>query len=123
MREQFANGRRTSIEENELEQDIEDLIQQEDMVVTVSVCGLYQAGAALCLSGANRGGKGRSGMSTRDEDFVSNIFMPTHQPLLFSTSGMVYKLKVYKLPQGTPQARGKPWSMSFPWMTAKRLPR
>ncbi len=109
MREQFANDRRTSIEENELEQDIEDLIQQEDMVVTVSDAGYIKRVPLSAYRAQNRGGKGRSGMSTRDEDFVSNVFVAhTHQPLLFfSTSGMVYKLKVYKLPQGTPQARGK----------------
>ena len=109
MREQFANDRRSSIEENELEQDIEDLIQQEDMVVTVSDAGYIKRVPLSAYRAQNRGGKGRSGMSTRDEDFVSNVFVAhTHQPLLFfSTSGMVYKLKVYKLPQGTPQARGK----------------
>ena len=109
MREQFANDRRTSIEEHELEQDIEDLIQQEDMVVTVSDAGYIKRVPLSAYRAQNRGGKGRSGMSTRDEDFVSNVFVAhTHQPLLFfSTSGMVYKLKVYKLPQGTPQARGK----------------
>ena len=109
MREQFANERRTTIEEGFFEQDIEDLIQQEDMVVTVSDAGYIKRVPLSAYRAQNRGGKGRSGMSTRDEDFVSNVFVAhTHQPLLFfSSSGMVYKLKVYKLPQGTPQARGK----------------
>ena len=109
MREQFANERRTLIEEGNFDQDIEDLIQQEDMVVTVSNSGYIKRVPLSAYRAQNRGGKGRAGMSTRDEDFVSNVFVAhTHQPLLFfSTSGMVYKLKVYKLPQGTPQARGK----------------
>ena len=109
MREQFANERRTTIEEGFFEQDIEDLIQQEDMVVTVSDAGYIKRVPLSAYRAQNRGGKGRSGMSTRDEDFVSNVFVAhTHQPLLFfSSNGMVYKLKVYKLPQGTPQARGK----------------
>ena len=85
MREQFANDRRTSIEEHELEQDIEDLIQQEDMVVTVSDAGYIKRVPLSAYRAQNRGGKGRSGMSTRDEDFVSNVFVAhTHQPLLFS---------------------------------------
>ncbi len=109
MREQFFSERRTSIEEGEFEQDIEDLIQQEDMVVTVSDGGYIKRVPLSTYRAQNRGGKGRSGMSTRDEDFVSNVFVAnTHQPLLFfSTNGIVYKLKVFKLPQGTPQARGK----------------
>ena len=79
------------------------------MVVTVSDAGYIKRVPLSAYRAQNRGGKGRSGMSTRDEDFVSNVFVAhTYQPLLFfSTSGMVYKLKVYKLPQGTPQARGK----------------
>ncbi len=109
MREQFFSVRRTSIEEGEFDQDIEDLIQQEDMVVTVSDGGYIKRVPLSAYRAQNRGGKGRSGMSTRDEDFVSNVFVAnTHQPLLFfSTNGIVYKLKVFKLPQGTPQARGK----------------
>ena len=109
MREQFANERRTSIEEGEFEHDIEDLIQREDMVVTVSDGGYIKRVPASAYRAQNRGGKGRAGMATREEDFVANVFIAnTHQPVLFFSSiGMVYKLKVYKLPQGTPQARGK----------------
>ena len=109
MREQFANERRTSIEEGDFDQDIEDLIQQEDMVLTVTNTGYIKRVPLSAYRAQNRGGKGRSGMTTREEDFVSQVFVAhTHQPVLFfSTNGMVYKLKVYKLPQGTPQARGK----------------
>ena len=109
MREQFANDRRTSIEESEFEHDIEDLIQREDMVVTVSNTGYIKRVPLSTYRAQRRGGKGRSGMSTRDEDFVSQVFVVnTHTPVLFfSSTGMVYKLKVYKLPLGSPQARGQ----------------
>ena len=109
MKELFGNERRSSIEDSEFEGDIEDLIQREDMVVTVSDSGYIKRVPLSTYRAQNRGGKGRSGMSTKDEDFVSQVFIAnTHQPMLFFSSiGIVYKLKVYKLPQGTPQARGK----------------
>ena len=109
IREQFANDRRTSLEEAEFEHDIEDLIQREDMVVTVTNTGYVKRVPLTTYRAQRRGGKGRSGMSTRDEDFVSRVFVTnTHTPMLFfSSTGMVYKLKVYRLPLGTPQARGK----------------
>ncbi|MEG3617711.1 DNA gyrase subunit A [Magnetovibrio sp. PR-2] len=109
MRDQFANDRRTSLEEAEFEHDIEDLIQREDMVVTVSNTGYIKRVPLSTYRAQRRGGKGRSGMSTRDEDFVSQVFVVnTHTPVLFfSNKGMVYKLKVYKLPLGSPTARGQ----------------
>ncbi len=109
IREKFANPRRTVIEENEFEHDIEDLIQREDMVVTVTNTGYIKRVPLSAYRAQRRGGKGRSGMSTRDEDFVSQVFVVnTHTPVLFFTSnGMVFKLKVYRLPLGSPQARGK----------------
>ncbi|MEC8288657.1 MAG: DNA gyrase subunit A, partial [Pseudomonadota bacterium] len=109
VKEQFATPRRTTIEESELETDIEDLIQKEDMVVTVSHAGYIKRVALSSYRAQRRGGKGRAGMSTRDEDFVSNVFVcNTHTPVLFfSSRGIVYKLKVYRLPEGNPQARGK----------------
>ncbi len=108
-REKFADPRRSVIEESEFEKDIEDLIQREDMVVTVSNTSYIKRVPLSTYRAQARGGKGRSGMSTRDEDFVSRVFVAnTHAPMLFfSSTGMVYKLKVYRLPQGTPQARGK----------------
>jgi len=116
MREQFATPRRTVLEELEVEHDIEDLIQREDMVVSVSNNGYIKRVPLSTYRAQRRGGKGRSGMSTRDEDFVSQVFVVnTHTPVLFfSSSGMVYKLKVYRLPLGTPQARGKPMINMFP---------
>ncbi|GAB6053178.1 DNA gyrase subunit A [Magnetospira thiophila] len=109
MKEQFNTPRRTTLEEGELDQDIEDLIQREDMVVTVSNTGYIKRVPLSAYRAQRRGGKGRSGMSTRDEDFVSQVYVVnTHTPVLFfSSEGMAYKLKVYKLPLGTPQSRGK----------------
>jgi DNA gyrase subunit A len=109
MKEQFGTPRRTTIEENEFEHDIEDLIQREDMVVTVSHGGYIKRVPLSTYRAQRRGGKGRSGMTTKDEDFVSQVFVAnTHTPMLFfSTRGMVYKMKVYRLPLGNPQARGK----------------
>jgi DNA gyrase subunit A len=109
MREAYANDRRTTIEDVEFEQDIEDLIQREDMVVTVSHGGYIKRVPLSTYRSQRRGGKGRAGMSTREGDFVSRVFVTsTHTPVLFfSTRGIVYELKVYKLPLGSPQARGK----------------
>jgi len=109
MREKFATPRRTVLEEDEFEHDIEDLIQREDMVVTVTNTGYVKRVPITTYRAQRRGGKGRSGMSTRDEDFVTQVFVVnTHTPVLFfSSTGKVYKLKVYRLPLGTPQARGK----------------
>jgi DNA gyrase subunit A len=109
MKEQFGTPRRTDIEDAEFEADIEDLIQREDMVVTVSHAGYVKRVPLSTYRAQKRGGKGRAGMATREEDFVSDIFIAnTHTPMLFfSSRGTVYKLKVYKLPVGTPQSRGK----------------
>ncbi|MEM7224075.1 MAG: DNA gyrase subunit A [Pseudomonadota bacterium] len=109
IKERYADPRRTSIEENEFEHDIEDLIQREDMVVTLSHKGYIKRVPLSTYRAQRRGGKGRAGMSTRDEDFVRKVFVcSTHTPVLFfSSRGMAYKLKVYRLPQGTPQSRGK----------------
>ncbi len=109
MKERFGTPRRTVIEEAEFETDIEDLIQREDMVITVSNTGYIKRVPLSTYRAQNRGGRGRAGMSTREEDFVSQVFVAnTHQPVLFfSSTGIAYKLKVYKLPQGSPQSRGK----------------
>ena len=109
IRNKFATPRRTAIEAQEFETDIEDLIQREDMVVTVSHTGYVKRVPLSTYRAQKRGGKGRTGMSTKDEDFVNDIFIAsTHTPMLFFSSlGRVYKLKVYKLPLGNPQSRGK----------------
>ncbi len=105
----FATPRKTEITPVEFEQDIEDLIQREDMVVTVSHEGYVKRVPLSTYRAQKRGGKGRAGMATKEEDFVSDIFVAsTHTPMLFFSSlGRVYKLKVYKLPLATPQSRGK----------------
>ena len=109
IREQFANKRRTEIIDADASVDMEDLIQQEDMVITVSQKGYIKRVPLATYRAQKRGGKGRSGMSTRDEDVVSDVFVAnTHTPLLFfSTKGMAYVLKVYNLPQGSPTSLGK----------------
>ncbi|MEM1400072.1 MAG: DNA gyrase subunit A [Pseudomonadota bacterium] len=109
IKERFATPRRTEISDVEFEADIEDLIKREEMVVTVTNSGYVKRVALDTYRAQRRGGKGRSGMSTKDEDFVTDIFVAnTHIPLLlFSSRGIAYKLKVYRLPVGTPQARGK----------------
>jgi len=109
IKEQFATPRRTEILDNEFEQDIEDLIQREDMVVTVTHGGYVKRVPVSAYRAQRRGGKGRSGMATREDDFVSSLFVAnTHTPVLFfSSRGIVYKLKVWRLPLGAPQARGK----------------
>ena len=101
--------RRTFISDAAADQDDEDLIQQEDMVVTVSHRGYIKRVPLSVYRAQRRGGKGRAGMKTRDEDFVTRLFVTnTHVPILFFTStGMVYQLKCYKLPVTTPQAQGK----------------
>jgi DNA gyrase subunit A len=109
MKDRFATPRRTVIEESAADQEDEDLIQREDMVVTVSHGGYVKRVPLSMYRAQRRGGKGRAGMTTREEDFVSKVFVcNTHTPVLFfSSRGMVYKLKVYRLPLGSPQARGK----------------
>jgi len=105
----FATPRRTEILDLEFEQDIEDLIQREDMVVTVTHGGYVKRVPVSAYRAQRRGGKGRSGMATREDDFVSSLFVAnTHTPMLFfSSRGIVHKLKVWRLPLGAPQARGK----------------
>jgi DNA gyrase subunit A len=109
VKEQFGTPRRTEIMDLEFEQDIEDLIQREDMVVTVTHGGYIKRVPLSSYRAQRRGGKGRAAMATREEDFVTQLFVVnTHTPVLFfSTTGIAYKLKVYRLPLGTPQARGK----------------
>lgn len=109
VRQQFATPRRTTIEDVEFEHDIEDLIQREDMVVTVTNTGYIKRVPLSTYRAQRRGGKGRSGMNTHEEDYVTNLFVAsTHTPVLFfSSAGQVYKMKVYRLPIGSPQSAGK----------------
>jgi DNA gyrase subunit A len=109
LKEEFATPRRTVIAEEEGEMEDEDLIQREEMVVTVSHLGYIKRVPLSTYRAQKRGGKGRGGMQVREEDFVSRLFVAsTHTPVLFfSSQGQVYKEKVWRLPLAAPQARGK----------------
>ena len=107
--DQFATKRRTEIVVAGDDIDDEDLIAREEMVVTVTMTGYIKRVALSEYRAQHRGGKGRSGMSTKDEDVVTNLFVAmTHTPVLFfSSAGKVYRLKVWKLPLSSPQAKGR----------------
>jgi DNA gyrase subunit A len=109
IKDEFATPRKTEIVDIEGEVEDEDLIAREDVVVTVSHKGYIKRVPLSTYRAQRRGGKGRSGMSTRDEDFVTQIFITsTHTPVLFfSSRGMCYRMKVWRLPAATPQAAGK----------------
>jgi DNA gyrase subunit A len=109
IKREFATPRRTVIIDQEGEMEDEDLIQREDMVVTVSHAGYVKRVPLSTYRAQKRGGKGRAGMQTREEDFVTRLFVAsTHAPVLFfSSRGQVYKEKVWRLPLAAPQARGK----------------
>src|SRR3954447_26906967 len=109
VRQAFATPRRTEILDWDADVEDEDLIQREDMVVTVSHAGYIKRVPLSTYRAQRRGGKGRAGMQTRDEDFVTRLFVAnTHTPVLFfSSHGRVHKEKVCRLPQAAPQARGK----------------
>ncbi|MFG1286464.1 DNA gyrase subunit A [Xanthobacter versatilis] len=109
IKEEFGTPRRTEIVEGFGDLEDEDLIQREEMVVTVSHAGYIKRVPLSTYRAQRRGGKGRSAMQTRDEDFVTRLFVAsTHAPVLFfSSKGQVYKLKVWRLPLAAPQARGK----------------
>lgn len=109
IKEKFGFARRTEIIEAEFESDIESLIQREDMVVTITNQGYVKRVPLDTYRSQRRGGKGRNAMTTKDEDFVSDLFVAsTHTPILFFTSrGIVHKMKVWQLPLGSPQSKGK----------------
>ena len=109
VKERFDTPRRTELVEAEYEVDMEDLIQREDMVVTITHGGYVKRVPLDTYRAQRRGGKGRSGMSMKDDDFISDLFVAsTHTPILFFTSrGIVHRMKVYQLPLATPQSRGK----------------
>jgi DNA gyrase subunit A len=109
IRQKFATPRKTEIIDSEFEEDIEALIPREDMVVTITHGGYIKRVPLVTYRAQRRGGKGRAGMATKDEDFVSDLFIAsTHTPILcFTSRGIVHKLKVWQLPLGNPQSRGK----------------
>ena len=123
VKSEFATPRRTMIIEQEDEVEDEDLIQREDMVVTVSHAGYVKRVPLSTYRAQRRGGKGRAGMQTRDEDFVSRLFVAsTHTPVLFfSSRGQVYKEKVWRLPVAAPNARGKALINILPLEQGERI--
>ena len=116
VREKFATPRRSIFMDGGFDFDDEDLIAVEDMVVTVTNGGYVKRTLLDTYRAQHRGGKGRSGMQTKDEDFVTTVFVATtHTPiLLFSSSGMAYKLKVFKVPQGGAATRGRSFNQLLP---------
>jgi DNA gyrase subunit A len=123
VKKEFATPRKTVIIEHEGEVEDEDLIQREDMVVTVSHAGYVKRVPLSTYRAQRRGGKGRSGMQTRDEDFVSRLFVAsTHTPVLFfSSRGQVYKEKVWRLPVAAPNGRGKALINILPLEQGERI--
>jgi DNA gyrase subunit A len=119
----FATPRRTIILDSDADMEDEDLIQREDMVVLVSHGGYIKRVPLSTYRAQRRGGKGRSGMQTREEDFVARLFVATtHQPVLyFSSMGQVYKEKVWRLPLTAPQSRGKALVNMLPLETGERI--
>ncbi|MCM5552286.1 DNA gyrase subunit A [Pleomorphomonas sp. NRK KF1] len=119
----YATPRRTEIVESDADMEDEDLIAREEMVVTVSHEGYIKRVQLSQYRAQNRGGKGRSGMATKEEDFVTRLFIAsTHAPVLFfSSRGIAYKLKVWRLPLGTPQSRGKFIKNILPLQDGERI--
>jgi DNA gyrase subunit A len=110
VRAEFATPRKTDIAAAADGIDDEDLIEREDMVVTVTMQGYIKRTTLDTFRAQARGGKGRAGMATKDEDAITNLFVTsTHTPVLFfSTLGKVYRMKVWKLPEGGAATRGRP---------------
>ncbi len=123
IRDEFGTPRRTQIVDGGPDMDDEDLIAREEMVVTVSHAGYIKRVPLTTYRAQRRGGKGRSGMAMKDEDFATRLFVAnTHTPVLFfSSRGIVYKEKVWRLPIGTPTSRGKAMINMFPLEPGERI--
>ena len=109
IKEKFSIKRRTKIIDAVLNYNIEETIQKEAVVITITHKGYIKRGSLSSVKIQKRGGKGKTGIKTRDEDYVVQIFTAnSHTPVLFfSTQGLVYKLKAWKIPQGTANSKGK----------------
>ncbi len=109
IKDKFAVPRRTKIIDAVLNYNIEETIQKESVVLNITNKGYIKRSPLTSLKAQKRGGKGKTGITTRDEDFVVQIFTAnTHTPMLFfSTQGLVYKIKAYKIPEGTSASKGK----------------
>ena len=123
VKEQFSTPRLTTIDDAAGDFEDEDLIAREDMVVTVTHGGYIKRVPLSAYRAQKRGGKGRSGMATRDEDFVTRLFVAnTHTPVLFFSSlGQVYKLKVWRLPVAEPQGKGRALINMLPLDAGERI--
>ncbi|MCF6355686.1 MAG: DNA gyrase subunit A [Candidatus Polarisedimenticolaceae bacterium] len=123
IRDQFGDERRTEIMQNRLDLSLEDLITEEDVVVTLSHAGYAKAQPLDTYQAQHRGGKGKSATKTKEEDFVDQLFVAsTHDTVLcFSSRGKVYWLKVYELPQAGRAARGKPMINLLPLEEGERI--
>ena len=123
IKEEFSTPRLTTIDDAAGDFEDEDLIAREDMVVTVTHGGYIKRVPLNAYRAQKRGGKGRSGMATRDEDFVTRLFVTnTHTPVLFFSSlGQVYKLKVWRLPLAEPQGRGRALINMLPLDAGERI--
>ena len=123
VKEKFAVPRRSQFVDGGVDMEDEDLIEVEDMVVTVTHGGYVKRTPLSTYRTQNRGGKGRSGMSMKDEDFIVRVFSATtHTEILFfSSAGMVYKEKVWRLPVGGPTSRGKALVNIFPLAADERI--
>jgi len=123
IRDQFGDDRRTEIMQTRLDLSLEDLITEEDVVVTLSHAGYAKAQSLDVYQAQRRGGKGKSATSTKEEDFIDQLFVAsTHDTVLcFSSRGKVYWLKVYELPQAGRAARGKPMVNLLPLEEGERI--
>ncbi|MDR1338332.1 MAG: DNA gyrase subunit A [Rickettsiales bacterium] len=121
VRDNWSQPRRTEISDAEIDIDIEDLIAREDMVVTVSNTGYIKRVSLDTYRAQKRGGKGRNAMTTKDDDYVVQVFVAnTHTPLLFfSSKGLCYKIKTYKLPEAAAAAKGRPLVNLLPLSTGE----
>ena len=109
IKDKFSSPRKTKIIDAVLNYNIEETIQKESVVINITNQGYIKRGPLSSLKAQKRGGKGKTGISTREDDFVVQIFTAnTHTPVLFfSTQGLAYKIKAHKIPEGTPASKGK----------------
>ncbi|NEX91917.1 DNA gyrase subunit A [Caulobacter sp. 17J65-9] len=123
VRDAYAVPRRTQIVEGDAELEDEDLIPREEMVVTITHSGYVKRTPLSTYRVQHRGGKGRGGMAMKDEDAIVGVFSAsTHAPVLFfSSAGKVYKMKVWRLPLGTPTSKGKAWVNLLPLETGDTI--
>lgn len=123
MRSLYSEDRRTEIIYNVTEIGMEDLIAEETMVVTITHQGYVKRTPVADYRAQRRGGKGRKGMGTKEEDFVEEMFVAsTHTAILvFTSKGKVYKRKVYELPQGSPTTKGKPFVQILPFAENEKV--